>query len=199
MGSLRIQCRWSHRRCHRGLASPRRQNCRTGKRSVDRPERQRRPCRSDATAIVGGCYRVQERLRCVLGAARVALRQYLFASSTSAAPSTPVVLQKSLPRAIAHGGAASCRAWCSNEAGMKLNVPHGETNCLLHEIARKGDPGTSGTPPIAIGIDMTELVAVLSRSLSQRDDLKEIILFCAAGLLLSLVMIHYGVDLGSTP
>lgn len=54
-------------------------------------------------------------------------------------------------------------------------------------------------PPTAIGIDMTELVAVLSRSLSQRDDLKEIILFCAAGLLLSLVMIHYGVDLGSTP
>jgi hypothetical protein len=56
-----------------------------------------------------------------------------------------------------------------------------------------------GDPPIAIGIEMTELVAVLSRSLSQRDDLKEIMLFCAAGLLLSLVMIHYGVDLGSTP
>jgi hypothetical protein len=54
-------------------------------------------------------------------------------------------------------------------------------------------------PPIAIGIEMTELVAVLSRSLSRRDDLKEIMLFCAAGLLLSLVMIHYGVDLGSTP
>lgn len=51
----------------------------------------------------------------------------------------------------------------------------------------------------AIGIDMTELVAVLSRSLSQRDDLKEIILFCAAGLLLSLVMIYCGVDLGATP
>ena len=46
---------------------------------------------------------------------------------------------------------------------------------------------------------MTELVAVLSRSLSQRDDLKEIILFCAAGLLLSLVMIYCGVDLGATP
>jgi hypothetical protein len=46
---------------------------------------------------------------------------------------------------------------------------------------------------------MTELVAVLSRSLSQRDDLREIILFCAAGLLLSLVMIYCGVDLGATP
>jgi hypothetical protein len=47
--------------------------------------------------------------------------------------------------------------------------------------------------------EMTELVAVLSRSLSQRDDLKEIMLFCASGLLLSLVLIHYGVDLGATP
>jgi hypothetical protein len=45
---------------------------------------------------------------------------------------------------------------------------------------------------------MTELVAVLSRSFSQRDDLKEIILFCAAGLLFSLVLIHYGVDLGAS-
>ena len=45
---------------------------------------------------------------------------------------------------------------------------------------------------------MTELVAVLSRSLSQRDDLKEIILFCAVGLLLSLVLIHSGVNLGSS-
>jgi hypothetical protein len=43
---------------------------------------------------------------------------------------------------------------------------------------------------------MTELVAVVSRSLSQSDDLKEITLFCAAGLLFSLVLIHYGVDLG---
>jgi hypothetical protein len=42
---------------------------------------------------------------------------------------------------------------------------------------------------------MTELVAVVSRSLSQSDDLKEITLFCAAGLF-SLVLIHYGVDLG---
>jgi hypothetical protein len=32
--------------------------------------------------------------------------------------------------------------------------------------------------------------------LSQSDDLKEITLFCAAGLLFSLVLIHYGVDLG---
>jgi hypothetical protein len=45
---------------------------------------------------------------------------------------------------------------------------------------------------------MTELVAVLSRSFSQRDDLREIVLFCASGLLLSLVLIHSGVDLGST-
>jgi hypothetical protein len=43
---------------------------------------------------------------------------------------------------------------------------------------------------------MTELVAVLSRSLSQRDDLKEIVLFCATGLLLSLALIYFGVDLG---
>jgi hypothetical protein len=45
---------------------------------------------------------------------------------------------------------------------------------------------------------MTELVAVVSRSLSQRDDLMEIILFCAAGLLFSLVLIHSGVDLGAS-
>ena len=45
---------------------------------------------------------------------------------------------------------------------------------------------------------MTELVAVVSRSLSQRDDLNEIILFCAAGLLFSLVLIYYGVDLGAS-
>jgi hypothetical protein len=82
---------------------------------------------------------------------------------------------------------------------MKLNVRPAKqiafcTKSLGREIGIQ-----KRHPPTAIGIDMTELVAVLSRSLSQRDDLKEIILFCAAGLLLSLVMIHYGVDLGSTP
>ena len=82
---------------------------------------------------------------------------------------------------------------------MKLNLPRREMNCAWQEIIRKGAMVTEATRSTAsIGIDMTELVAVLSRSFSQRDDLKEIILFCAAGLLFSLVLIHYGVDLGAS-
>jgi hypothetical protein len=68
---------------------------------------------------------------------------------------------------------------------MKLNLPRREMNCASQEIIRKG-------------AKVTQVVAVLSRSFSQRDDLKEIILFCAAGLLFSLVLIHYGVDLGAS-
>ena len=82
---------------------------------------------------------------------------------------------------------------------MKLNLPRREINCASQEIIRKG---AKVTQLVAINcqhwINMTELVAVLSRSFSQRDDLKEIILFCAAGLLFSLVLIHYGVDLGAS-
>lgn len=64
----------------------------------------------------------------------------------------------------------------------------------------EGGPGYKrGAHQLPLEFEMTELVAVLSRSLSQRDDLKEIMLFCASGLLLSLVLIHYGVDLGATP
>jgi hypothetical protein len=82
---------------------------------------------------------------------------------------------------------------------MKLNVRPAKQIAFCTKSLGRGTGVQKGYPPTAIGIDMTELVAVLSRSLSQRDDLKEIILFCAAGLLLSLVMIYCGVDLGATP
>ena len=58
LGPLWIKCRWPNGRRYRRLASPRRQDCRPGKRAVDRAERQRRPCRSDASAIGGWRYRV---------------------------------------------------------------------------------------------------------------------------------------------
>jgi hypothetical protein len=82
---------------------------------------------------------------------------------------------------------------------MKLNVRPAKQIAFCTKSLGRGIGVQKRYPPTAIGIDMTELVAVLSRSLSQRDDLREIILFCAAGLLLSLVMIYCGVDLGATP
>ena len=62
MGPLRVKRGRSPGRRHRGVAPSRRENCRPGKRSVDRSKRQRRPRRTDPAPIHRRRHRIPARL-----------------------------------------------------------------------------------------------------------------------------------------
>jgi hypothetical protein len=62
MGPLRVKRGRSRGRRHRGVAPSRRENCRPGKRSVDRSKRQRRPRGTDPAPIHRRRHRVPARL-----------------------------------------------------------------------------------------------------------------------------------------
>jgi hypothetical protein len=85
LGPLWIKCRRSVSRRYRRLASPCRQDRWPGKWPVDRSERQRWSCGSDAASITGRCYRFQECLRGVLDQHRLNANT----SGTRNAPAIP--------------------------------------------------------------------------------------------------------------